>query len=100
MFKVNNKAIGFIVNFEHISHLCSSVSIVNFEHVIAGWERFFRLSLNELDLNLCLLYLFSCLTLGLLMSCLHDLFFIFINYIISSKQALVFSTFLKIGRII
>ena len=29
---------GFIVNFEHISHLCSSVSIVNFEHVIAGWE--------------------------------------------------------------
>ena len=29
----------FVVNFEHISHLCSSVSIVNFEHVIAGWER-------------------------------------------------------------
>ena len=28
----------FIVNFEHISHLCSSVSIFNFEHVIAGWE--------------------------------------------------------------
>ena len=28
---------GFIVNFEHTSHLCSSVSIVNFEHVIAGW---------------------------------------------------------------
>ena len=27
----------FIVNFEHISHLCSSISIVNFEHVIAGW---------------------------------------------------------------
>ena len=26
-----------IVNFEHISHLCSTVSIVNFEHVIAGW---------------------------------------------------------------
>ena len=25
----------FIVNFEHISHLCSGVSIVNFEHVIA-----------------------------------------------------------------
>ena len=25
------------VNFEHVSHLCSSVSIVNFEHVIAGW---------------------------------------------------------------
>ena len=28
----------FIVNFEHISHLYSSVSIVNLEHVIAGWE--------------------------------------------------------------
>ena len=26
----------FIVSFEHISHLCSSVSIVNFEHVIAS----------------------------------------------------------------
>ena len=30
----------FIVNFEHISHLCSSVSTVNFKHVIAGWVRF------------------------------------------------------------
>ena len=28
----------FIVNFEHISYLCSSVSTVNFEHVIAGWD--------------------------------------------------------------
>ena len=28
----------FIVNFEHISHLCFSVSIVNFEQVNAGWE--------------------------------------------------------------
>ena len=28
---------GFIVNFEHISHFCSNVSIVNFEHVVAGW---------------------------------------------------------------
>ena len=27
----------FIVNFEHISHLCSIVSIIYFEHVIAGW---------------------------------------------------------------
>ena len=27
----------FIVNFEHISHLCSSVSIVNFEQVNDGW---------------------------------------------------------------
>ena len=26
---------GFIVNFDHISHLRSSVSIVNFKHVIA-----------------------------------------------------------------
>ena len=49
MFKVNNKATntktrhwrrfgGFIVNFAHISHLCFSVSIVNFEHVIASWD--------------------------------------------------------------
>ena len=29
----------FIVNFEHISHLsCCTVSIINFEHVIAGWD--------------------------------------------------------------
>ena len=28
----------FIVNFEHISHLCSSVSVVNFELVNVGWE--------------------------------------------------------------
>ena len=33
MFKVNNN----IVNFEHISHLCSRASIFNFEHVIADW---------------------------------------------------------------
>ena len=47
MFKVNNKATkmtpwrrfgGFIVNFEHTSHLCSNVSIVNFKQVNAGWE--------------------------------------------------------------
>ena len=42
MFRVNNKdkwrRFGvFIVNFEHISHLCSGVSVVNFEHVTAGW---------------------------------------------------------------
>ena len=35
MFKVNIKAT--FVNFEHISYLCFSVSVVNFEHVIAGW---------------------------------------------------------------
>ena len=28
----------FIVNFEHISHLVSSVSIVNFEKVNASWD--------------------------------------------------------------
>ena len=35
MFKVNNwrRFDVFIVNFEHISHLCSSVSIVDFEQV-------------------------------------------------------------------
>ena len=45
MFKVNNKATkttrgfgSFIVNFEHILHLCSSLFIVNFEQVNAGWE--------------------------------------------------------------
>ena len=27
----------FYVKSEHISHLCSSVSIVNFEQVNAGW---------------------------------------------------------------
>ena len=27
----------FIVNFEHISHVCSSVYIVNFEQVNADW---------------------------------------------------------------
>ena len=46
MFKVTNKATkttpwrrfgSFIVNFEHISHICSSVSIVNFEQVNADW---------------------------------------------------------------
>ena len=47
IFKVNNKDTKmmprrfgvFIVNFEHISHLCSSVSIVNFEEVNTGWDR-------------------------------------------------------------
>ena len=29
----------FIVHFEHISHLVSTVSIVNFEHLIAGWGK-------------------------------------------------------------
>ena len=29
---------SFVGNFEHISHFCSSVSIVNFEQVNAGWE--------------------------------------------------------------
>ena len=46
MFKVNNKDTKrhhwrhfgvFIVNFEHISHLCSSVFIVNFEQLNTGW---------------------------------------------------------------
>ena len=30
----------FIVNFEHISPLVSSASIVNFEKVYAGWRHF------------------------------------------------------------
>ena len=40
MFKVWLRFGIFIANFEHISHLCSNVSIVNFEHVIAGWVVF------------------------------------------------------------
>ena len=28
---------SFIVNFEHVSQLCSTLSIVNFEQVNAGW---------------------------------------------------------------
>ena len=51
MCKVNNKATkttpmarfgvdGFIVNFENISHLFSSVFIVNFEQVNTGWDGF------------------------------------------------------------
>ena len=57
MFKVTNTATkttpwrrfgGVIVNFEHISHLCSSVSIVNFERVNADW--IFPLSLTILML--------------------------------------------------
>ena len=47
MFKVNNKDTKttpmaslwcLYFNFEHISHLCSRVSIVNFVIVIAGWD--------------------------------------------------------------
>ena len=34
-YKIFSKLLYFIVNFGHI---CSSVSIVNFEHVIAGWD--------------------------------------------------------------
>ena len=61
MFKVNNKATkttpwrrfgGFIVNFEHISHLCSSFSTVNFKQVNAGWVGFTqscKLCLNIYD---------------------------------------------------
>ena len=30
---------GFIFNIEHISHICSSVSIVNFEYVIACCDK-------------------------------------------------------------
>ena len=43
----------FIVNFEHISHLCSSVSIVNFEHVIAGWVDIYILVLCSNSIFYC-----------------------------------------------
>ena len=42
MFKINNRNMRrsgtFIVNFETYFTPCSSVSIVNFEHVNAGWN--------------------------------------------------------------
>ena len=47
MFKVNDKTPkrrhwhrfgAFIVNFEHISHLCFSVFIGNFEQENTGWD--------------------------------------------------------------
>ena len=44
----------FIVAFEHISHLCSSVSIVNFEHVIAVWDicqEFYMVLLTVCSIN-------------------------------------------------
>ena len=47
MFKVKNKDTstssgGFAVKFKHISHLVPpTVSIANFEHVIAGWITLF-----------------------------------------------------------
>ena len=61
MFKVNNKDTKttpmasfwcLIVNFEHISHLCSSVSIVNFEQINVCWEwmRKIRLVIHEIFL--------------------------------------------------
>ena len=47
MFRVNNKDTltislsmiwwVFFVNFEHISYICSSVSLVHFEQVNASW---------------------------------------------------------------
>ena len=41
----------FIVNFQHISHLCSSVSNINFERVIAGWYNRFRNISHDLWTN-------------------------------------------------
>ena len=38
--KTRERRRDYIVNFEHISHIftpVSSVSIINLEHVIAGW---------------------------------------------------------------
>ena len=53
MFKVNNKntrrrRFGIFITyfFEHISHLCSSASIVNFEQVNAGWVEKKKINLN------------------------------------------------------
>ena len=54
---------GFTVNFEHIPHLCFSISIVNFEHVIADWERNFQ--------NNSFWYFCECSLLILLHNLLH-----------------------------
>ena len=47
MYKVNNKTTKTTniehFSFEDISHLCSSVSIVNFEQVNTGWDNSWRL---------------------------------------------------------
>ena len=40
MFKVSNKLLSIIVNFEHISQLFSSVSVVNFEQANVSWVSF------------------------------------------------------------
>ena len=46
---------GFIVNFEHISHFCFSVSIVNFEQVNAGWGIKFEFEFKVAVSNIFLL---------------------------------------------
>ena len=66
MYKVNNKATkndangvvfgGFIVNFVHISYLCSTVSIVNFEQVNAIWVIVFYILTRRR-------YFFDCLSM-------------------------------------
>ena len=42
--KPPNRFGGFIANFEHILHLCSSAPIANFEQVNAGWVTSFLFS--------------------------------------------------------
>ena len=37
MFKINNKGARTTPLALDIFHTCSTVSIINFEHVIAGW---------------------------------------------------------------
>ena len=37
MCEICSKLTKFVVNFEHTSHFCFSVSIVDFEQVNAGW---------------------------------------------------------------
>ena len=44
----------FIVNLEHIAHLVLGVSIVNFEHIIAGWYTFsftYSIQVNTIQVN-------------------------------------------------
>ena len=56
MFKVNNKN---IVNFLTYFTLCSSVSIVNFDYVIAGWEVISLTFVDNADSSLKFEFIFS-----------------------------------------
>ena len=49
MFKVNNEDANgqFLLLTLNLFHIFSSVSIANFEHMIAGWVGFFRILFED-----------------------------------------------------